>query len=326
MKKKRFTSEEIERANNINLMEYAANQGFKLKKVGTDSYKIEGYGGLYINPRKNIWNCFSQRKGGGPIQFVMLMKNKTWVDAVKELIRITPIQDLYRQKEVSKQNYKENKKEFILPEKNNTYKHMIAYLISTRKIDKDIVYKLIREGKLYEDRYRNCIFVGYNKKGIPSYASKRGTNANIVYRGDVKNSNKAYPFCVKGSSNKVYVYEAPIEVMSYLTLFKLFNGCQFVHHAISLGGLADVALDQYLKDNPQINEIVLCLNNDEAGINASNAINKKYTDRYEVKIEYPINKDFNEDLQNIIKKMEVIKEKDKRIEEKDNEEEFALEQ
>lgn len=53
----RFTDEELTQANNVNLMDYAISIGLELKKVGKDSYHIEGYGGLYINPILNKWNC-----------------------------------------------------------------------------------------------------------------------------------------------------------------------------------------------------------------------------------------------------------------------------
>ena len=317
MAKPRFTDEEITKANNVNIMDYIINQGIIPKRVGSNSYKVEGYGGLHINPTKNMWNCFSQNKGGGPIQLVMFLRDKTWVDAVKELIVAAPSNTPYKRAMPPEQiNEAEKKGKLILPEKNNTYKHIIAYLIKTRKIDKEIVYKLIQDGKLYEDKYRNCVFVGYDKNNTPCYASKRGTNTNKIFKGDVENSNKAYPFCVEGTSNKVHVFEGPIEVMSYLTLFKRLHNYPFKDHAISLGCLGDVGLVQYLKDNPNINEITFCLNNDKWGIDAANRFKEKYKDKYSVKIERPIYKDFNEDLQIIFTDTELAEGEDVQTEKK----------
>lgn len=230
--KLRFTDEEIERANNIDLMDYAINQCLELKKTGMDSHHVEGYGGLYINPKLNKWNCFSRDKGGGPIQFVMFMENKTWIESVKTLLGSASSNDSINQY-IKPKEIIEEKGEFILPKKNNTYKHVIAYLIKTRKIDKDIVYRLIKEGKLYENKYRNCVFIGYDKINSPRYASLRGTNTNMVFKGDVKSSDKSYPFCIKGKSSKLYVCEAPIEVISYITLLKASTVNSFDHHIIS---------------------------------------------------------------------------------------------
>lgn len=69
----RFTDEEVNKANNINIMEYATHKGLEITKVSRDSYNIDGFGGLYINPISNKWNCFSRNKGGGPIQFCMFL-------------------------------------------------------------------------------------------------------------------------------------------------------------------------------------------------------------------------------------------------------------
>lgn len=296
-KRLRFTDEELTQANNVNLMDYAISIGLELKKVGKDSYHIEGYGGLYINPILNKWNCFSKGEGGGPIQFVMFIENKTWVESVKQLLGFNPITNHHKQYSIAKRKTEE-KGEFILPEKSNTYKHVIAYLIKTRKIDKNLVYKLIKEGKLYEDKNKNCVFVGYDNNNNPRYGNLRSTNTNTVFKGDVKNSDKAYPFAIEGTSDKVYVCESPIEVLSYLTILKLYNINSFNHHIISLGGVSDKALKQYLEDNPMIRYIVLCLNNDKTGIKATNKIRSGYKNKYNVIEQYPINKDYNEDLIN----------------------------
>lgn len=82
---KRFTEAEINEANSINLIAYAEQIGLNLKKVG-NSYKVKDYGGLYIDAIGAKWNWFSKDAGGGPIQFVMEMEGKNWVDAVYTLL------------------------------------------------------------------------------------------------------------------------------------------------------------------------------------------------------------------------------------------------
>lgn len=291
---KRFTDEEIYIANNINIMDYINSLNLDTKRAGR-TFKVEGHGGLYIDPVENRWNCFSQGKGGGPIQLVMFLENKKWVEAVKTLLdnsyETNPIQN--NRKDIQM----EESKEFILPKKNKTFNHMIAYLIQTRGIDKDVVYNCIQNKTLYEDEKRNCVFVGYDEEGIPRYAGLRGTNSNKVFKGEVENSNKSFSFNIPGKTNKLYVFESPIELMSYLTLSKrFFNGGEFNHHMLSLGCLAPIALDRYLENNPNINEINICLNNDKWGINAAKNIRQEYEGRYRVNIEYPNLKDFNEVL------------------------------
>ena len=83
--------------------------------------------------------------------------------------------------------------------------------------------------------------------------------------------------------------------MSYLTLNKNTEGIEN-HHMLSLAGVSDVALERYLKDNPSIKEINLCLNNDETGVKATSEIKDKYKDKYLINVEYPMLEDWNEEL------------------------------
>lgn len=288
---KRFTEDEMHQVNSVNLLAYAEQLGIVLKKVG-NSYKAKDYGGLYIDATGAKWNWFSKDTGGGPIQFVMEMEGKNWVDAVHTLLGTEKSVVVPRPTIIE-----ENKGQFILPDKNNTYKHVIAYLIQTRGIEKDIVYDFISQNRLYENDHKSCVFIGYDEKNTPKYASIRSTNAQgKSYRGDVKNSDKAFPFSYIGSSTTVCIFESPIDLMSYLTLLHYHGIDDFDHHMISLGGVAERALDYYLKLHPEINRIMLCLDNDEAGHFACQQFNEKYHENYKLLRHSPTGKDFNEDL------------------------------
>lgn len=298
--KLRFTDGQISQADSINIISYAQSSGYPIKQVTPRSFKVEGYGGLYIHSDGHKWNWFSQNKGGGAIQFVMEMEGKTWVEAIKHLLGISP-QAISYVPPIAEKEEKE-KGEFILPEKNTTFKHIFAYLINTRRIDKGIVYDFVKEHKIYENNQKSCVFVGYDKEGQVKYASIRSTNTTgNSFRCDVKNSDKAYPFCKEGSNDTVCVFEAPIDLLSYLTLIKKHNIQNFESHCISLGGVSDKALDYYLKENPNIKKIMLCLDNDEAGHFACQQIREKYRDRYKIVRHVPEGKDFNEQLLNMDK-------------------------
>jgi hypothetical protein len=306
---RRFTDEQIEQANSVNIIDYAKSRGYPVKQVTPHFFKIPGYGGLYIHSGGLKWNRFSADAGGGTIQFVMHMENKSWVEAVKELLNLPTSQYLYTSTSKERSRDQENeKKPFTLPEKNDTYKHMFAYLISTRKIDKQIVYDLVKQNKIYENKYyNNCVFVGYDKNGEAKYASIRGTSPYMQYRKDVTGSDKSYPFSVnvrsgnvccdnKFCSTNLLVFESPIDLMSYLSLLKLHWVKEFDAHCISLGGVCDVALERFLNEHPKIYQITLGLDNDEAGRFACEQIRQKYSDRFIIRRHLPENKDFNDDL------------------------------
>jgi hypothetical protein len=317
---KRFTDEEIYKANNVNIVDYINDLKLDTKRAGR-TLRVEGYGGLYIDPSKNRWNCFAKGEGGGPIQLVMFLENKSWVEAIKTLLGSSYESSLI------KPNYrdieKEENKEFSLPEKNNTYRHMIAYLIKARNIEKDVVYKFIQNNMLYEDKKRNCVFIGCNKEGEPKYAGLRGTNQNRVFKGEVLNSDKAHSFNITNNdSDTLYVFESPIELMSYMSIYKQVHNKDFNYNAISLGGVTDVALEQFLIDNRSVSNIYLCLNNDEAGREATEEIKSKYNDDYGIEVIYPRLKDYNEDLIYVYESLPKEQYKEDSIE---IEEEFELE-
>lgn len=290
----KFTDAEIALADSVNIINYALSLGYPVRKVTSHSFKIKGYGGLYIHSDGHKWNWFSQNKGGGAIQFVMEMENKSWVDAVKTLIGKT---DEIRKYNPPETKNNEEKGDFILPEKNKTFSHIFAYLINSRGINKEMVYEFIKNNKLYENKHGSCVFVGYDKLGTAKYASIRSTNTEgKSFRCDVKNSDKSYPFCREGKNDTLCAFEAPIDLMSYLTLIRMHEIKNFDNHCISLGGVSDKALDYYLKQNSNIHKIMLCLDNDEAGHFACEQIWSKYKDKYEILRHKPKAKDFNEDL------------------------------
>lgn len=103
------------------------------------------------------------------------------------------------------------------------------------------------------------------------------------------------------------VSESAIDALSIATI--LLEGSKHWKnfHYLSLGGVSikknshdlPLALSQYLVDHPDISNICLMLDNDEAGRYASQDIMHKLIPKYDVKAVFPkIGKDFNEEIQN----------------------------
>ncbi len=63
----------------------------------------------------------------------------------------------------------------------------------------------------------------------------------------------------------MFVFEAPIDLLSFLCLFK--KGWQKQSY-FSLGGVGDKALLRFLSDRPNIKTVYLCLDSDKAGNDA----------------------------------------------------------
>ena len=93
------------------------------------------------------------------------------------------------------------------------------YLTAARRIDEDVTGFFISTGDIYEEAaHHNAVFVGRDESGIPRYAHQRGTAGS--FRLDVKGSDKAFNFCYRGEGERLFVFEAPIDLLSFLCLFK----------------------------------------------------------------------------------------------------------
>lgn len=163
----------------------------------------------------------------------------------------------------------------------------------------------------------NCVFCGFDETGTVKYASMRGTSRHSKFRQDAIGSDKHYGFTMEGTNDEVYVFEAPIDALSHATLYKLIGEDWKTDNRISLGGISDLALEQYLKIHPNIKSITLCLDNDRAGKSnvygvfdeskgdyTTKSLLEKYKDMgYKVYVSFPATKDYNTDLTTYLTEM-----------------------
>ena len=321
---KRFTDEQISQANGVSLLGLAQQLGYKPNKRGSN-YHISEHGGLYINDQKNSFYCWAQERGGGPVQFIMMMENKNWVDAMKYLVGDGEIQQSANNTKRWTKPAEVKPTEFKLPEKEKaSYKRLFAYLIKTRGLDKDIVINLVNKKKIYESSpHHNVVFVGYDEKGVPKQAFQRGTVSGLPFKGEVAGSNKNYCFAMEGKGDSLTVCEAAIDAISHACITRHYYGEVWKkEHRIALGGLSDNPLKKYLEMHPEIKKITFALDNDyEAklpdgspapnwGQQAAEKFTEKYTQLgYTTEIEKPYAKDWNDELLNIQYIEQVTKER-----------------
>ena len=162
-----------------------------------------------------------------------------------------------------------------------------------------MIREFIDSGLLYEDaKYHNCVFVGRDTGGKAVFASKRSTcdlNGS-GFKGDVEGSNKDVSFRLPcdPTLDWVAVFEAPIDLMSFCTLYR-----QVRSNAVALCSLYQGPLDTYLRENPRLKRIVLCLDADVWGQRAAERFQAEYAEKgYEVSVKVPARgKDWNEYLQ-----------------------------
>ena len=288
----RFTDTEMQIARETDLPELLSHLGYQVKRVGRFHTTAE-MDSLRIKDR-HTWFRYSQNTGGDAITFLQQFCGKSFPEAVEYLLtfhgkaRDAPIP---QPKPISQ------KQEFSLPPRNADDRRVFAYL-RKRGIAAQVIRQFLNAGLLYEDAvHHNCVFVGRDESGQAKYAGLRGTydRDGKGFRGDVTGSDKNVGFAIPHdpTSNQVRVFEAPIDLMSYLSLHReLIN-------AVALCGLYGGALETYLKDNPSIKRITLCLDSDAPGRAAAQQLKNKYSARgYAVTVEEPRSgKDWNEYLQ-----------------------------
>lgn len=284
-----FTEEQKQRAANTDLAAFLLSQGENLKRCGSE---MLWEAGGRVTIRDNIWFSQYEQKGGNAVQFVEKYYNKSYQDAVQMLLdeHIEPIS-------VDIQKKQNKKKPFELPAPNESMKQIFAYLLKARFLDRDVVKYFVDKGLIYESaKYHNCVFVGVDKNGRARHAHKRGTyTLGDSFKGNVESVEAEYSFHHTGTSNMLYVFEAPIDMLSYISLHKE-NWTE--HSYVSLCSVSDRAAIQMLKDNPQINKIYLCLDNDLEGIDSDYRIrhNLNQIGYYDVEFIRPKYKDWNEIL------------------------------
>ncbi len=292
-----FSDEDLYRANTVDLVSFLQHRGERLQRVGS-TYKLiytDGSGTHdSITVSDSRWFDHKNNRGGRPVKFMQEYYGMSFQDAVLELIG-GHHSDYQHAPTVAAKPVQ--KKPFVLPEANDNMHRVFAYLVKQRFIAPEIISHFAREKKIYEEKaHHNVVFVGTDESGVPRQAHLRSTiTYGNSFRMTVESSDTKYSFSHFGVSNKLYVFEAPIDMLSYLTL----HPQEWQQHSyIAMNGVYESAVLNALKTHENLNEIILCTDNDIGGIEAADRLRdilleNGYPIIYRIT---PVNKDFNEDL------------------------------
>lgn len=281
-----FTDEQKAQARSVDLAELLRSQGETLKRSGKEFEWKDGSAKVTI--RGNLWFHQYDRQGGDAIAFVRRFMGKSYPEAMEyllggsggTLITSPPIV-----KEV---------KPFKLPPKNDTMRRVYAYLVKHRGIDSEVLNTFVKAGMIYESAdYHNAVFVGYDTDGVPRHAHKRGTGQNSTFKGNIDSCIPEYSFHWNGTSDRLYLFEAPIDMLSFISM----NKTEWQSHSYAACcGVADRVMWQMLEDHPNIKSVFLCMDNDDAGQKADKRISERLTQKgIQSKILVPLKKDWNDD-------------------------------
>lgn len=282
-----FTEEQKAQARRTDIVSLLKSQGETVKRSGSEYEWKDGSAKITI--RGNLWYHQYDRVGGDAIDFVRRFYNKSYPEAMEYLLG-----NCNGVLIISPPVVKE-KKPFELPKPYRNMDRVKNYLHYVRGIDEDIIETFANENMIYESAdYHNAVFVGYDRNGVPRHAHKRGTGQTSTFKGNVDSCIPEYSFHWNGTSNKIYLFEAPIDMLSFISMHKE----NWKNHSYAAScSVSDRVLFQCLKDYPYIEKVYLCLDSDEPGQTAADRISTKlFALGIESEILVPIHKDWNEDL------------------------------
>ena len=295
--------ETIEKARQIDLLTYLQTcEPGELVHLGGNHYCTREHDSLKISNGK--WYWFSRGFGGyNALDYLIKVKEVPFMEAVE---RITG-QVAYLPQTQAAISKSKQEKILLLPKSYRWATNVYNYLRS-RGIDGDLIDYCIQTGRLYESLpHHNVVFVGLDKYNKPRYANLRGINSDFV--GEANGSDKRFSFSIPAqNSTTLHLFESAIDLLSYATLVKRHRGNWQRDHLLSLAGVykpkenlqessLPLTLKQYLSDHPNIQRIILRLDNDKAGRNMAKALMELLSDKFVVAVKTPPRgKDFNDFL------------------------------
>ena len=293
----------VKKAKEIDLLTYFMNNNpSELVKKGLGTYSLKAHDSVIIS--NNLWHRFSTNQAGKTaVDYLIKVEKMTFLEAVNDVLNMNVKTYI-----VSKNGTKNELKQIVIPEKADTNKDVIDYL-KNRGIDEDIIIECINKKLIYqENKTKNVVFVGYDNNGNIKYAGCRSTNDKRIMR-DAKGSSKEYSFRLLSNikNSTIHIFESAIDLLSYATMLKIKGYDYKNHNLIALAGVyqpssnieqskVPKALQNYLNKYPNVQDIVLHLDNDRAGREATKALIfalKKYN-VYDIPA--PYGKDINDYL------------------------------
>lgn len=291
----RFSANEYYALANADCISVAKALGMQVDEGNQTTQKavhIKHSGGLYIFPEKNNWYRHSDSRGGFPIDLVMDTLSCSKEHALEFIQRNVPVSYT--------PTFSSRTPDFRLPAQTSP-ERVRAYLTQTRGIDEGIVDCLIADSIIAEDNaHHNCMFIGKDSSGTVRSCALRGTGAT-QFRGEVSGGDKSCSFAITGNSDKLRVFESPIDAMSHATFSKLLGIDWRTDHRLSSNGCGHTSVFRYLREHREISSVILSLDNDQAGHTAADTIEQKlnaeFTER-KISVSRVISqyKDWNGDL------------------------------
>lgn len=285
-----FTEEQKRQANMVNLAEFLRFRGEPLIRSGRELRMDRNQS---VTVRGSEWYDHAAEKGGGPVTFLKEFYGMNYQQAVLTLLN----EDVSLNCSQVDPPREKERKPFALPPANENNRRVFAYLLKHRHLDREVLTTFVRLGLIYEEqKYHNAVFVGMDKDGTARHAHKRSTNSQgKSFRITVEGSDFRYAFNWPGSSGHLMVFEAPIDLLSFISKFHDSDWAKYSY--VALCGTSSQPMLGMLERSPNIDTVHFCLDSDQAGQLATRRLAKLAREKgLAVNALVPNGKDWNEDL------------------------------
>lgn len=334
MEKKFFSKKQTDEARNTNILEYLLSKGEHFRKEG-NYYRHTEHSSWVFDDRKKMMNfntSAEDRTTNSCISVAMKVYDLTFMEAVADVLgceaEVLTEQD-FQVKEYDKFVYENEVKE------SKTFADVFHYLGAEREIDPEIINLFKRNRLLTQDQHRNCVFrminretmdinnvIGIELKGtqfIPLEKRMNPKRSHFLFQHPANDKTAVFfaSLSSKLPTEEIKIYEAPVEVMSYLTLHKkefLYTPRDHNIDFVAGSGLKLSAIEAHFRKVVKKNEelsvdgkrvipkLSMCVNNDKGGIeyieSFKNFLSREgYSDKFinAIKIELPKSQDLTID-------------------------------
>ena len=276
--------EDVARAKEMDLLTYLQNyEPWELKHIKGNTYQTVSHDSLKIS--NGMWYWWSHDIGGkSALDYLIKVREVPFQEAVSMILGNVELKE-----PIKVETKKEAVRSLIIPEAADTNDKAMNYLYG-RGIDEDILKELYEIGLWYETKdYHNVAFVGIDKGYTVKLVTVRGTSGS--FKNTVAGSDRHFPVRLVPEmsgqynmrNNVVHLFEAPIDMLSYMTLMKQKGIDYKQHNFIALCGIykpkekieessIPIGISQYLEDRPYTKTVCLHLDNDIAGRKAAEAL------------------------------------------------------
>ena len=289
---KHVSADQVEIARNVDLVDYLERKGEPLKKEGR-YYRHQVHDSLVIKDQMYAWNSRDE-KGAGVINFAKMFYGMSFPEAVLDLSA-----QGYKVKDNSQEQKPKEPYQYPIHYEVNDRTKAKDYLTNERKIHPKIVNWLDSKDLIAQDKLGNVVFK-WKQQGEIVGADRQGTSPmkdGRMFKGIDKNSHGSAGFAVDiGKPNSIYLFESPIDALSYWSIKK---GRLQDTRLVSMSGLKRQTMIDEIKrmgkESNKVNHITFCTDNDKAGREFAKKYHRLLTGNIS-NIKLPLKKDWNEQL------------------------------